>query len=110
MGVQVAEDLKCSVGDARRSGAAGHVTLTYKEGGQLVTSNGHWIELTRIDVSLESLERAAAHNFGASECSSFRAEYAVAATDEARVECVQKRARKLVQQSAPTRMKARTKC
>lgn len=108
-GVQVAEDLKCSVGGGLRRGAAGHVTLTYKEGGQLVTSNGHWIELSRIDVSLESVERAAARNFGGAELSSFNTEYAQAATEEDRRECVQRRSHLLVQQSAPCRMKARTK-
>merc|ERR1711957_962079 len=81
-GVHVAENMKCAVGEGnnRRSGAAGHVTLTYKEGGQLVASNGHWIELTRIDVSLEAIERAAARNFGSEELRGFQEEYACAAT------------------------------
>lgn len=110
-GVHVAENMKCAVGEGnnRRSGAAGHVTLTYKEGGQIVASNGHWIELTRVDVSLEAIERAAARNFGGEELRSFQAEWACAATDQARTDVMQSRAKKLVQQSAPSRMKARTK-
>lgn len=110
-GVHVAENMKCAVGegDNRRSGAAGHVTLTYKEGGQIVASNGHWIELTRVDVSLEAIERAAARNFGGEELRSFQAEWAGAATEEARTDVMQSRAKKLVQQSAPSRMKGRTK-
>merc|ERR1712232_1332009 len=110
-GVHVEEAMKCAVGegDNRRSGAAGHVTLTYKEGGQLVASNGHWIELTRIDVSLEAVERAAAKHFGSNELRSFEADYACAATAADRESAMQSRAEKMVSQSAPCRMKARTK-
>merc|ERR1712216_79227 len=63
------EEMKCSIGEgpSLRRGAAGHVTLTYASGGQLVTSMGHWIELTRIDTSLESVLRVAAHEFGDEE-------------------------------------------
>merc|ERR1712113_1070929 len=111
VGGSLSESLKCSIGDGTglKRGAAGHVTLTYAEGGQLVTSMGHWIELTRIDVSLESLMRVAARNFGDTEVDSFNAEYNALDSDDARYECVQKRAYKMVQQSAPSRMKCRTK-
>merc|ERR1719150_1279513 len=103
--------MKCSVGQGEglKKGAAGHVTLTYAEGGQLVTSMGHWIELTRIDVSLESVMRVVARNFGDTEVDSFNAEYSALDSDAARSECVQKRARKTVRQSAPSRMRRGTK-
>ena len=32
-------------------GLAGHVLLTYKSGGCLLVSMGHWIELMKIDTS-----------------------------------------------------------
>lgn len=105
------EEMKCSIGEGEgvRKGAAGHVTLTYQSGGQLVTSMGHWIELTRIDTNLDSVLRAAEHNFGAVEAADFRQEYYSKSSSFERSECLQKRAHKLVQQSVPTKMKCRTK-
>jgi len=107
----VQEGIQCSIGegDDMKKGIAGHVTLTYPSGGQLVTSMGHWIELTRINTSLESVLRTAGHNFGAEEADDFRREYALMDSDSARYECVQKRAQKLVHQSMPSQMKCRTK-
>lgn len=105
------EHMKCSIGEgpSLKEGAAGHVTLTYASGGQLVTSMGHWIELTRIDTSLESVLRVAAHEFGDDEVVDMQREYAMQSTDAERFACIQKRASTMVQKSAPTRMKARTK-
>lgn len=107
----LAEDMKCSIGKGGdlRKGAAGHVTLTYATGGQLITSMGHWIELTRINTSLESVLRVAAHEFGDEEVRAFDREYASKCTDNERFECVQKYASSMVQKSVPSRMKARTK-
>jgi hypothetical protein len=105
------DEMKCSIGEGEsmKKGAAGHVTLTYPSGGQLVTSMGHWIELTRIDTTLESVLRAAEHNFGVAEAADFRAEYYSKNSGSERAECLQKRAHKLVSQSVPTKMKCRTK-
>jgi hypothetical protein len=107
----VGEDKKCSVGEGEniKIGVAGHVALTYPSGGQLVTSMGHWIELTRINTSLESVLRTAGHNFGSEEVDDMMREYAELNSDAARYECVQKRASKYVQQSVPSKMKCRTK-
>lgn len=108
---QISDQMKCSVGSGnqQKRGTAGHVVLTYKSGGQLVTSMGHWIELSRIDTSLDAVMRAAAHNFGAAEVDDFRREYNSLATDAARYECVQKRSKALVSKSMPSQMKCRTK-
>lgn len=59
-GGDMPEAMRCETvrGDLRKTGAAGHVAVTYPSGGQLVTSMGHWIELTRIDTSLESIMQA----------------------------------------------------
>jgi hypothetical protein len=111
-GLELVQDgMKCSIGEGEsmKKGVAGHVTLTYPTGGQLVTSMGHWIELTRINTTLESVLRTAGHNFGAAEADDLMREYASLNSDVARYECVQKRAHKLVQQSVPSKMKCRTK-
>jgi len=107
----VEEGKKCSVGEGEhiKRGVAGHVALTYPSGGQLVTSMGHWIELTRIDTTLESVLRTAGHNFGAEEVNDMMREYNELNSDAARYECVQKRASKFVHQSVPSKMKCRTK-
>lgn len=105
------DKMKCVIGhgDGQKKGVAGHVTLTYAEGGQLVTSMGHWIELTKIDASVESVMRVAAHNFGGEEAENFRRVYMEQATDADRHEWVQSNCHRYVTQSAPSRMKARTK-
>merc|ERR1712070_550178 len=110
-GRQLPDELKCAVGegDAQKRGAAGHVTLTYSEGGQLVTSMGHWIELTKIDASVDSVMRAAMHNFGGDEADYFRRGYEAQTTDSDRSMWVQSNCHRYVTQSAPSRMKARTK-
>jgi len=105
------DDVMCSIGSGsgEKKGTAGHVALTYKGGGQLITSNGHWIELTRIDTSVDAVMRVAAHNFGEAEAEEFRKELSDEASESGRAECVQKHARKLVQQSVASRMKSRSK-
>jgi len=107
----IQEEAKCVIGhgDTQRTGLAGHVTLTYAEGGQLVTSMGHWIELTRLDASVESLMRAAAHNFGTGEFTKIQREYQEKGSAEEQSLYVQEACLKLVTQSAPSRMKQRTK-
>lgn len=105
----IAQDVKCSVGRDIR-GLAGHVALTYTEsGGQLITSMGHWSELSRIDTSFESVLQVAGHEFGEEEVVAMRAEYASKSTAAERAACVQERAKMMVQKSAPSKMKAKTK-
>lgn len=110
-GSPIHDTLKCSVGqgDSLKRGAAGHVTLNYASGGQLVTSMGHWIELTRIDTSMESVMRCVAHEFGGEEAARHREEFMMQTSDAARYDCLQKQSRALVQKSVPSRMKCRTK-
>lgn len=110
-GIQEAE-AKCTIGegDSQKKGLAGDVTLTYAEGGQLVTSMGHWMELTRLDASVESVMRAARHNFGEEEVSKFSRELATKCSATERSAYLQETCHQLVTKSAPTRMKQRTKC
>eukprot|EP00931_Biecheleriopsis_adriatica_P013698 TRINITY_DN11516_c0_g2_i1.p1 TRINITY_DN11516_c0_g2~~TRINITY_DN11516_c0_g2_i1.p1 ORF type:complete len:427 (-),score=76.77 TRINITY_DN11516_c0_g2_i1:116-1396(-) len=105
------EAMKCSIGagDAEKRGAAGHVTLTYASGGQLLTSMGHWIELTRIDTSLESVIQVAARNFGQDDLRRLNAEVEGLSSQAERQECLQRWSKEMVQKSVPTRMKYRTK-
>jgi len=42
---------KDTVTIGEHTGAIGHAILTYPSGGQLVVQSGHWIELSRLDVS-----------------------------------------------------------
>lgn len=108
---EMPEAMKCSVGvgEHEKCGAAGHVTLTYASGGQIVTSMGHWIELTRIDTALETVMQVAERNFGQAEAMQLQSEMDELNTDFERSECVQKWSKQMVQKSVPTRMKARTK-
>merc|ERR1712050_318958 len=94
-GPPISDNLKCSIGsgDNLKRGAAGHVTLNYSSGGQLVTSMGHWIELTRINTSLESVMRCVAHEFGDEEVASHRREFMMQTSDAARYECLQRQSR-----------------
>lgn len=110
-GGSVPEAMKCEIehnGSSKR-GVAGHVTLTYPSGGQLVTSMGHWIELTRINTSVESLMQVAAHNFGEEEVYQHRRELSQMRTETERQVCLQKLSKQMIQKSVPTRMKVRTK-
>mmetsp|Transcript_109093 Transcript_109093/g.209625 ORF Transcript_109093/g.209625 Transcript_109093/m.209625 type:complete len:598 (-) Transcript_109093:209-2002(-) len=99
------DTVSCSVGEGSGSkrGAAGHVILTYPEGGQLVTSMGHWIELTRVETSLESVLRCAEQNFGAEEAERFRTGYMAQGSAVDQYRWIQSNACQYIQQSVPTR-------
>merc|ERR1712151_663936 len=100
-GEAMPEAMKCSVGRAEteKRGAAGHVTLTYASGGQIVTSMGHWIELTRIDTELETVMHVAARNFGQEETRQLQADIAMMRSDSELRECAQKWSKQMVQKS-----------
>ena len=55
---------------------SGHVLLTYPTGGQLLTSCGHWIELSKLDVSLDNLFKVAEQTWGGEYATQMRSEYA----------------------------------
>lgn len=107
----VSESMKCKVGsgNSEKAGTAGHIALTYTAGGQLIASNGHWIELTKIDTTAEDVIRVAARNFGSSKVNEFQDELQVLSSVQERFECTQKHAKQLVQESVATRMKCRSK-
>eukprot|EP00933_Yihiella_yeosuensis_P022495 TRINITY_DN1771_c0_g1_i1.p1 TRINITY_DN1771_c0_g1~~TRINITY_DN1771_c0_g1_i1.p1 ORF type:complete len:440 (-),score=66.46 TRINITY_DN1771_c0_g1_i1:346-1665(-) len=96
-------------GDNEKRGMAGHVTLTYASGGQLVASMGHWIELTRVNTSEANLMDVAARNFGQEELQRLQVDLLKPMTNVEREECKQQWAKSWVSKSVPTRMKCRTK-
>jgi len=110
-GLAMPDAMKCSVGAGphEKRGAAGHVALTYASGGQLVTSAGHWIELSRLDTTEEQVIQVAARNFGAEMRTQYESEMAQLCSAKERSDCSQRYSKMMVQQSVPTRMKCRTK-
>mmetsp|Transcript_81121 Transcript_81121/g.160770 ORF Transcript_81121/g.160770 Transcript_81121/m.160770 type:complete len:467 (-) Transcript_81121:209-1609(-) len=107
----IPEAVKCSVGSSsdEKRGAAGHVTLTYESGGQLITSMGHWIELTRLDTSERAVMEVAGRSFGMQKQMEFQTEMNTCYSAQERSDCVQRWSKTMVQQSMPSRMKQRTK-
>merc|ERR1712216_171837 len=89
----------CDIGAHR--GWAGHVLLTYPSGGRILASAGHWVELSRIDVSETDLHQAAA-SFGAAFQSEVQGSLAACATPAERQHTVQMYSAQMVQQSLPS--------
>jgi len=97
--IDVAGSNLCTVG--QHTGVAGHVLLTYPTGGQLLVSCGHWIELARLDVSMENLLKVAQTTYGAAYSEQIQQEWTSASSDSARGEVVQRYAKQWVQESVP---------
>jgi len=87
------------IGDHK--GLVGHAIVHYATGGKMLLSAGHWIELSRLDVSAETLIKVAETNYGASFKEEIEQELKVVATPVEREKVVQKYACLMVQQSAP---------
>lgn len=81
-------------------GLAGHVLLTYPSGGRLLASAGHWMELSNIDVSEDSLVQVAA-SYGAAFQDEVLASMAQCSSAAERQQTVQVYSQQMVQQSAP---------
>lgn len=54
----------CKTTDKKYSGLAGHTILKYPSNGLIITSNGHFIELTKLDTSIEKVLQYAELNLG----------------------------------------------
>eukprot|EP00816_Leptocylindrus_hargravesii_P010494 CAMPEP_0196802172 /NCGR_PEP_ID=MMETSP1362-20130617/1837_1 /TAXON_ID=163516 /ORGANISM="Leptocylindrus danicus, Strain CCMP1856" /LENGTH=410 /DNA_ID=CAMNT_0042173393 /DNA_START=1804 /DNA_END=3036 /DNA_ORIENTATION=- len=85
------------------SALPGHCLLRFPSTGRLLVSCPHWIELSRLDVSKESLFQVAQDWYGAAECASMAQEYGAIDNEEERNEYVQKKSRTFIQQSAPSK-------
>jgi hypothetical protein len=88
----------CEAGGHR--GLAGHVLLTYPSGGKILVSAGHWIELSRLDVSEEIFLKAAA-GFGNAFSNEVVATMAACSTAAERNRTVQAYSSQMIQQSTP---------
>jgi len=87
-------------------GLAGHVLLTRPSGGMLLTSMGHWIELTRLGVTEESL-LSASMSHDAAFGQQVSTELGSARSAEEREAVVQRYSSKMVQMSSPCSPAAR---
>jgi len=88
----------CAVGSHR--GAAGHVRLTFPNGGAMLLSCGHWVELVKLDVTAERLVEVAERAYGAVRSRQMAQEMADAAPAE-RAQLVQDYAKQIVNQNSP---------
>jgi len=83
-------------------GVAAHVLLTYPSGGQLLTSMGHWLELTKLDVSEEALLRVYQTSYGENDPRSAQMRQDLSTkSGVARAAAVQSWSAQMVQTSAP---------
>ena len=96
-------DTSCEVdadGIGLKKGCAGHVLLTYPNGGHLVASSGHWIELSRLDTDVELVAATMASKYGEAKAEEFRSNYSGFSGAEQQ-QYLQQNAAKCVQSSAP---------
>eukprot|EP01129_Flabellula_baltica_P003186 TRINITY_DN12_c0_g1_i1.p1 TRINITY_DN12_c0_g1~~TRINITY_DN12_c0_g1_i1.p1 ORF type:complete len:388 (+),score=71.71 TRINITY_DN12_c0_g1_i1:38-1201(+) len=92
------ESNMCKIGD--HVGAPAHVLLTYPSGGLLLVASCHWIELVKLDVSIDSLLKVAEATYGGAYQLSLKSELEALTGDE-QYEKMQMYSRQMVQQSAP---------
>lgn len=88
----------CEVGS--HQGLAGHVLLTYPSGGQLLASAGHWVELSRLDVTETNLLQAAAA-FGTTFQGEIQSSMAACSSSGERQRTIQAYSSQMVQQCTP---------
>lgn len=88
----------CVIGSHR--GAAGHVRLRFPNGGSMLLSCGHWVELVKLDVTAERLVQVAEREYGVTRSNQMAQELAQAAPAR-RAELMQQYAREIVVQSSP---------
>lgn len=88
----------CAVGSHR--GAAGHARLTFANGGALLLSCGHWVELVKLDVTAERLVQVAEKAYGVERSRQMAQEMADASPAQ-RAEIVQTYAKQIVNQNSP---------
>ena len=103
-------DFLCRTTTGRVSGAAGHVLLTYPSGGTLLTSCGHWMELSNLDVSAKTLFSVAQEEYGAEVAYRMESDFISSAGNEAeQSRKLQTYAKTMVHQSAPCKSKKSSK-
>merc|ERR1711988_731774 len=88
----------CEAGGQR--GYGGHIMLTYPSGGRLLASAGHWMELSRLDVTEAHLYQAAA-SYGAAFQAEVQASMASCQTPAQVQQTIQAYSSQMIQQSVP---------
>ncbi|MBI5512361.1 MAG: hypothetical protein HY909_01255 [Deltaproteobacteria bacterium] len=88
----------CVVGSHR--GAAGHARITYPNGGSMLLSCGHWVELVKLDVTAERLVRVAEQTYGQARSQVMAQELADASPAQ-RAQLLQQYSKDIVVQSSP---------
>lgn len=92
--------LLCQIKNAK--GAAGHILLTYPNGGKLLTSMGHWVELVKVDTSEQKLFELVARQYETAELAKLKAGLAdVGATGESGSAYIQQNAAFYVHGASP---------
>jgi hypothetical protein len=84
----------------RHSGPAGHTMVTFPSGATMLTSCGHWVELVKIDTSIENVLRVAEKMGGAESAKAFATQY-YSAPVEAQAQMLQATAFTYVQSAVP---------
>jgi len=95
---RVSPGMMCTVDS--HQGVAGHVLLKYPSGGRLLASAGHWMELSKLDVSEKNLMQAAAF-YGQGFEQEVKMAMGRCSTDAERKQTRSAYSCQMVQQSAP---------
>jgi len=98
-GTGIPRDAITSTGS--NTGAAGHVILKYEVGGgTLLTSCGHWIELSKLDTTEEALLRITEQELGGEEMVRMRDAFESSASPQMRSELLQTMSSQCVQRQS----------
>lgn len=96
----------CELKDGAIKGAAGHVLLSYKSGGRLLTSAGHWVELSKLEVSEERLASMQREQYGEKFMNDQLYELRMCSSVQERSEVRQKQASAMIMKNAPCSYKS----
>jgi len=93
-----------------RTGCAGHVMLKYPSGGRILTSAGHWLELAKLDVDVQTLQRLAQRDYGIEYSARLTQDLSVESDSaEVRASKVQYWSKRMLTSSAPCSKRISTK-
>jgi len=97
----VKSSYKWKIGD--EVGVASHVVLRYPSGGILLTSSGHWVELVKVDVSMDNLLKVAQTNYGTEKMEEMKINLSnLQDKPEQQNQMMNMYAQQFIQQSAPS--------
>lgn len=82
-------------------GYAGHVMLTYRSGGRILASAGHWMDLHKVDALPQKVIETMELMYGSEYATDIKTELDLAPSDDTVCEIVQRSVRQIVLSSAP---------